>query len=120
MVLTASDHTAEFGKYAAEIQPTWLQMQGELAALSGPVGRASDVGGPEVRTAAEFARAYFEAAGRSWRVVEVPVPGKMARAWRQGAQVAPDHKYGRTTWEEFLGRTLHASNTDGSTRKELA
>ena len=34
VVLTASDHTAEFGKFAAEIQPTWQQMQGELAALS--------------------------------------------------------------------------------------
>ena len=89
-------------------------------ALSGPVGRASDVGGPEVRTAAEFARAYLEAAGRSRRVVEVPVPGKMARAWRQGAQVAPDHKYGRITWEGFLARTFHASNADGMTRKELA
>ena len=89
-------------------------------ALSGPVGRASEVGGPEIRTAAEFARAYFEAAGRSRRVVEVPVPGKMAHAWRQGAHLAPDHRYGRTTWEEFLGRTLHSSNTDGTTRKELA
>jgi hypothetical protein len=27
----------------------------------------------------------------------------MARAFREGAQLAPDHKYGRTTWEEFLG-----------------
>ena len=89
-------------------------------ALSGPVGRASDVGGPEVRTVAEFARAYFEAAGRNRRVVEVTVPGKIARAFREGAQLAPDHKYGRTTWEEFLGRALRSSNTDGTARKELA
>ena len=89
-------------------------------ALSGPVGRASDVGGPEVRTVAEFARAYFEAAGRNRRVVEVPVPGKIARAFREGAQLAPDHKYGRTTWEEFLGRALRSSNTYGTARKELA
>jgi len=89
-------------------------------ALSGPVGRASDVGGPEVRTVAEFARAYFEAAGRNRRVVKVPVPGKIARAFHEGAQLAPDHKYGRTTWEEFLGRALRSSNTDGTARKELA
>jgi uncharacterized protein YbjT (DUF2867 family) len=38
-------------------------------ALSGPAGRASDIGGPEIKTAAEFARAYFEATGRSRRVV---------------------------------------------------
>jgi uncharacterized protein YbjT (DUF2867 family) len=89
-------------------------------AFSGPVGRASDVGGPEVRTAAEFARVYFEAAVRSRRVVEVPVPGKMARAWREGAHLSPDQRYGKITWEEFLEQTLRSSNTDGTTRKELA
>ncbi len=71
-------------------------------ALSEPVGRAPDIGGPEVRTAAELARAYFKAAGRSRRVVEVPLPGKMARAWREGAQLCPDQRYGRIRWEEFL------------------
>jgi uncharacterized protein YbjT (DUF2867 family) len=75
-------------------------------ALSRPVGRASDVGGPEVRTAAEFARAYFMAAGRRRRVVEVPVPGKMAWGWREGALLCPDHRYGKIRWEEFLTQTM--------------
>jgi uncharacterized protein YbjT (DUF2867 family) len=88
-------------------------------ALSEPAERASDIGGPETKTAAEFARVYFKASGRTRKVVEVPLPGKMARAWRQGAQLAPDHKFGRTTWEEFLGQTLRSSNTDETTRKEL-
>src|SRR5215212_3070695 len=70
----------------------------ELALLE-PVGRAPDIGGPEVRTAAELARAYFEALGRRRRVVEVPLPGKMARAFREGAQVCPDHRYGKIRWE---------------------
>lgn len=88
--------------------------------ISEPAGRAPDVGGPEVRTAAEFARAYFEAAGRSRRIVEVPVPGRMARAWREGAQLSPDQRYGRITWEEYLDRTLRSSDTGGTTTKELA
>lgn len=89
-------------------------------ALSVPAGRVPDVGGPEVRTVEDLTRSYLQAAGLQKRVLKIPIPGRMARAWRQGAHLAPDHKYGRTTWEEFLGRTLHASNTDGSTRKELA
>src|SRR5918998_2176686 len=64
-------------------------------ALSKPVGHAPDIGGPEVRTAAELARAYFAAAGRRRRVVEVPLPGKTARAFREGAQLCPEERYGK-------------------------
>src|SRR3954471_23619954 len=71
-------------------------------ALAGPAGRAPDVGGPEVRAFADLARAYSEAAGRKRRVVEVPLLGKVARALREGAQTAPDHRYGKIRWEEFL------------------
>ncbi len=34
VVLTAADHTNEFGPYAAQVEPLWLQMQSELDALS--------------------------------------------------------------------------------------
>lgn len=71
-------------------------------ALSGPAGRVPDVGGPEVRTATELARTYFEATGRGRRLVEMPLPGKAARAFREGAQTCPDCVYGSVTWEEFL------------------
>jgi uncharacterized protein YbjT (DUF2867 family) len=76
-------------------------------ALAEPAGRVPDVGGPEVRDFADLARAYFEATERRRRVVEVPVPGKTARALREGAQTAPDHKYGEICWEEFLDREIH-------------
>jgi uncharacterized protein YbjT (DUF2867 family) len=80
---------------------------GELA-LSEPVGRAPDIGGPEIRSAAGLAREYLEVAGRGRRVVEVPfLPGKTARAFREGAQVCPEGRYGRIRWEEFLRRTIH-------------
>jgi uncharacterized protein YbjT (DUF2867 family) len=76
-------------------------------ALADPAGRVPDVGGPEVRTMAELARAYFEGVGRIRRVVEVPLPGKTARALRGGAQLCPDRRYGKIRWEEFLRQTVH-------------
>jgi uncharacterized protein YbjT (DUF2867 family) len=89
-------------------------------ALSRPVGRAPDIGGPEIKTAAEFARAYFEATGRSRKVVEIPLPGKMALAWRDGAQICPDQRYGRVTWEAFLSQTANQIKADEATRRGLA
>jgi uncharacterized protein YbjT (DUF2867 family) len=89
-------------------------------ALSASAGRVPDVGGPDVRTFADLARSYQKAAGQRRRLIEIPIPGKMARAFRQGAQTCPERRYGRITWEEFLGRTLHPSDTDRTTRKESA
>jgi uncharacterized protein YbjT (DUF2867 family) len=85
--------------------------------FSGAAGRVPDVGGPEVDTFANFARAYFKAIGRSRKVVEVPVPGKMARAWRKGAQVCPDQRYGRITWDEFLSLTVNRTKTGETARR---
>ena len=71
-------------------------------ALSGPAGRARDVGGPEVRTLDDAVRAYLEITGRRRRVLPVPVSGKTARAFREGALTCPDEAYGEIRWEEFL------------------
>jgi uncharacterized protein YbjT (DUF2867 family) len=75
-------------------------------ALSEPAGRVPDIGGPEVKTLPDLARYYLKATGRRRRVVEVPVPGKAARALRGGALLAPDQTYGEIRWEEFLDVTL--------------
>ena len=71
-------------------------------ALSDPAGRAPDFGGPEIRTLAEFADGYLRATGGHKRIVEVPIPGRMARALRDGAQVTPGTPRGTVSWEEFL------------------
>jgi uncharacterized protein YbjT (DUF2867 family) len=89
-------------------------------ALSAPAGRVPDVGGPEVKTFANLARSYQRVAGQRRRLVEVPLPGKTARAVRQGAQTSPQRRYGKTTWEEFLRRTDPSSETGQTRRKELA
>jgi uncharacterized protein YbjT (DUF2867 family) len=71
-------------------------------ALSGPAGRVPDIGGPEVGTMAGAARDYLRVKGSRRRVVEVPVPGKTARAFREGALVCSDQAYGKIRWEDFL------------------
>lgn len=75
-------------------------------ALAKPAGRVSDIGGPEIWTAADLARAYFKATGQKRSVVELPIPGKIAQAFRTGAQLCPDQKYGKIRWHEFLTQTL--------------
>ncbi|WP_199313424.1 hypothetical protein [Leptolyngbya sp. FACHB-671] len=79
-------------------------------ALSAPAGRVTDIGGPEIWTAGELARAYFKATGRKRSVVEVPIPSKIAQAFRSGTQLCPNQKYGKVGWELFL-RQLSQKNS---------
>jgi uncharacterized protein YbjT (DUF2867 family) len=71
-------------------------------ALPGPAGRVPDFCGPEISTLADAARGYLQAKGSRRRIFEVPVPGKTARAFREGALVCPDRAYGKISWEDFL------------------
>ena len=83
-------------------------------ALSEPAGHVPDVGGPEVRTLPDLARSYLKATGRRRRMVEIPVPGKAARALREGALLAPCQAYGEICWEDFLSQTVHPEKDDGT------
>jgi uncharacterized protein YbjT (DUF2867 family) len=73
-------------------------------ALESPAGRVPDVGGPEIRTLASLTRAYLAAKGSTKRAAELPLPGKTAHAFREGAQAVPASAWGHITWEEFLKR----------------
>ena len=86
-------------------------------ALSGAAGRVPDVGGPEVKTFADFARTYFEFVSIKKMILEVPLPGKMARALRKGAQVCPDQRYGRITWEEYVSQIVNQTKTGDTARR---
>lgn len=77
-------------------------------ALGGPQGRVPDMGGPEVRTAEDLARAYLSAAGRRRPLLRVPVPGAAGSAFRAGAQLAPGHADGAITWDDYLRRHVGA------------
>lgn len=71
-------------------------------ALSEPAGRVPDIGGPEVAPLEDAVRTYLDVKGSSKRIVRLPFPGKTARAFREGAIVCPDNRYGMITWKEFL------------------
>jgi uncharacterized protein YbjT (DUF2867 family) len=72
-------------------------------ALGEPDGLVPDMGGPRVYSAAELLRGYLRATKRRHRpIVPVPLPGRAARAFRDGANLAPEQAVGRRTWEEFL------------------
>lgn len=74
--------------------------------LAAPAGRVPDVCGPEVRTFGDLARSYLEATGRQRRILELPLPGRFARAFREGAHVCPERADDGITWEQFLSETL--------------
>jgi uncharacterized protein YbjT (DUF2867 family) len=73
-------------------------------ALAGPSGQVPDLGGPEVLTVRDLAKAYLKAVGRRRAVVQVPLPGAAARAVRAGANLTPEHADGKITYAEFLAR----------------
>jgi uncharacterized protein YbjT (DUF2867 family) len=75
--------------------------------LGEPAGRVPDMGGPQVYGAADLFRGYLRASKRRWRpIVPVWLPGKAARAFRAGANLAPEQAAGHRTWEEFLAERL--------------
>ena len=72
-------------------------------ALGEPAGMVPDMGGPRVYGAAELLRGYLRASKRRRRpIVPVWLPGKAARAFRDGGNLAPEQAVGHRTWEEFL------------------
>jgi uncharacterized protein YbjT (DUF2867 family) len=67
-----------------------------------PAGRVEDMGGPQVRTFADLARAWLRATGRRRPVVSVPIPGRAFRAVRAGGLLTPENAVGKGTFEEYL------------------
>ena len=92
--------------------PTGYRVQpvdaGEVAArlaelaLGEPAGLVPDIAGPQVLELRELIRAYLRARGARRAMVPVRLPGRASRAFRGGANLAPDRAVGRRTWEEFL------------------
>jgi uncharacterized protein YbjT (DUF2867 family) len=70
--------------------------------LGEPAGLVPDMGGPRVYGAADLLRGYLRANKRRRPIVPVWLPGKAARAFRAGANLAPEQAVGHRTWEEFL------------------
>lgn len=71
-------------------------------ALGEPAGRVADMGGPSVYSLKELVRSYLRATGRRRLIVPERMPGKAARAFAAGANLAPSRAVGRRTWGSFL------------------
>jgi uncharacterized protein YbjT (DUF2867 family) len=80
-------------------------------ALGTPSGLVPDIGGPRTYEMAELVRSYLRATGKHRLIVPMRLPGKAARALRDGANLAPQRAVGHRTWEHFLAERLR-SNTD--------
>jgi uncharacterized protein YbjT (DUF2867 family) len=71
-------------------------------ATGAPAGRVPDMGGPEVRTFPELARAYLRASGRRRPLLNVRLAGKAYRGFRAGGHLTPERAVGKVTFEQFL------------------
>jgi uncharacterized protein YbjT (DUF2867 family) len=75
-----------------------------------PSGLVPDIAGPRVYEMAELVRTYLQATGKHRLILPVRLPGKANRAFRSGANLAPDRAVGRQTFEDALaGRVISAT-----------
>ena len=75
-------------------------------ALGTPAELAPDIAGPRVYRMADLLRGYLRARGKHRLMVPVRLPGKAARAFRAGANLAPERAVGHRTWEDFLAERV--------------
>ncbi|MFE4964449.1 SDR family oxidoreductase [Streptomyces sp. NPDC056660] len=77
-------------------------------ATGAPAGRAPDMGGPQVRTFLELARAYLRASGRRRVLLNVRLVGKTYHRLRAGGHLTPKRAVGKVTFEQFLAARIRA------------
>jgi uncharacterized protein YbjT (DUF2867 family) len=79
-------------------------------ALGAPAGLVPDMAGPRVYEMSELVRSYVRARGKHRAIMPVRLPGRAARAFREGANLAPERAVGRRTWEEFLAERVNGGS----------
>lgn len=67
-----------------------------------PRNQTIELGGPEVLTLGQMAELWRTGRGRPRRLVRLPVPGKIGRAFREGRNTCPEHAEGIQTWAQFV------------------
>jgi uncharacterized protein YbjT (DUF2867 family) len=83
-------------------------------ALGAPAGLVPDMAGPRVYEMGDLLRSYLRARGKHRAILPVRLPGSAARAFRDGANLAPERAVGRRTWEEFLVERVKSSSNGRS------
>ncbi|HEX8362795.1 MAG TPA: NAD(P)H-binding protein [Longimicrobium sp.] len=71
-------------------------------AAAAPARHAPEVGGPEVLRYGEMIHPWMAAHGMKKPVLNLPLPGGLATALRQGKGTTPDHAVGTLTWKDWL------------------
>jgi uncharacterized protein YbjT (DUF2867 family) len=77
---------------------------------AGPSGRADDIGGPEVLSAAHMARTWAKAARKRKLILPMPAFGKIAAGFKAALNCCPDNKYGKITWQQYLDAKFGSRN----------
>jgi len=67
-----------------------------------PVGRAADVGGPEILPGPTVGRQWAHAAGSRRPVVPLRLPGQTFAAYRAGFNLVPGPPFGQRTFAQYL------------------
>ena len=70
--------------------------------VGAPAGRVPDIGGPQVLEMGKMAAVWAQAKGIQKPIRNLPLFGGTANAFRAGINTAPNHKYGKITWEDYL------------------
>ncbi|MEU5403817.1 NAD(P)H-binding protein [Streptomyces sp. NPDC005963] len=73
-------------------------------AVGPPMGRAQDMGGPEVRFLRDLAELYLSTTHRRRTVLPVRLAGRAYAGFRAGGHLAPEQSVGKVTFAEFLQR----------------
>jgi uncharacterized protein YbjT (DUF2867 family) len=78
-------------------------------AMGRPSGLVPDLAGPTVYGMKDLVGRYLEARGKRRMTVPIPMPGKVSKAYRAGANLSLDGaEFGQRTWEEFLAERVSA------------
>ncbi len=106
---------------ATSIQPVDVREVAERLiplVTNNAVGRVPDMGGPEVRTMADLARAWLSSTGKRRAVLPVRAPGALGANLRAGAQLTPEHADGRITFEEYLAEQSRRDDKPAARREQ--
>jgi len=76
----------------------------DIATQAKPAGMLPDFGGPEPRDFKSLATSWLAARRPDKRLVNLPMPFKVSRQFSAGAVLAPEHRDGTITFEQYLAR----------------